>query len=99
MMASLYQPTVIRYVVFKGRVNGQDKFEQVPKGTPGAKRVREKSNTWWGRYRDAQKKPKRVSLSDVRDAAETMLNEITKRARREEAGDIDPFQDHRKKSL
>ena len=69
-MASLYRPTVIRYIDLQGR--------QVPKGTPGAKRTREKSKTFRGRYRGADGKPRTVSLCDDEDAAETMLGEIVK---------------------
>ena len=90
-MASLYRPTVIRYIDSQGR--------QVPKGTPGAKRVREKSKTFRGRYRGADGKPRTASLCDDQDAAETMLSELVKRAKREAAGDIDPFEDHRKRPL
>ena len=90
-MASVYRPTVIRYIDSQGR--------QVPKGTPAAKRTREKSKTFRGRYRGADGKPLTVSLCDDQDAAETMLNELVKRARREAAGDIDPFEDHRKRPL
>ena len=90
-MASLYRPTVIRYIDSQGH--------RVTKTTPGVRRVREKSKTWWGRFKDANGKPKRVSLSDDREVAETMLSEITKRAKREANGDIDPFEDHRKRPL
>ena len=90
-MASVYRPTVIRYIDSQGR--------QVPKGTPGAKRTREKSKTFRGRYRGADGKPRTVSLCDDQDAAETMLNELVTRAKREARGDIDPFEDHRKRPL
>ena len=90
-MASVYRPTVIRYLDSQGR--------QVPKGTPGAKRTREKSKTFRGRYRGADGKPRTVSLCDDQDAAETMLNELVTRAKREARGDIDPFEDHRKRPL
>ena len=90
-MASVYRPTVIRYIDSQGR--------QVPKGSPGAKRVREKSKTFRGRYRGADGKPRTASLCDDQDAAETMLGELVKRAKREAAGDIDPFEDHRKRPL
>ncbi len=90
-MASLYRPTVIRYVDSQGR--------QVPKGTAGAKRIREKSKTFRGRYRAADGKIRTVSLCDDLDAAETMLAEIAQRAKREARGDIDPFEVHRKRPL
>ena len=90
-MASLYRPTIIRHIDAKGR--------QVPKGTPGAKRVREKSKTFRGRYRAADGKIRTVSLCDDQDTAETMFNEIVSRAKREARGDIAPFEDHRKRPL
>jgi hypothetical protein len=90
-MSSLYRPTVIRYTDSQGR--------QVPKGTPGAKRVHSKSKTLRGRYRAADGTIRTVSLCDDRDAAETMLNELVRRARREAAGDIDPFEGHRQRPL
>ena len=90
-MATVFRPTIIRYVNSQGK--------RVPKSTAGAKRIREKSKTWWGRFRDAQGSPKRVSLCDNRGMAETMLAEIANRAKREAAGDIDPYEDHRKRPL
>ena len=90
-MASVYRPTVIRYLNAQG--------QQVPKGTPGAKRVREKSKTFRGRYRGADGKTRTASLCDDQDGAETMLNELVTRAKREARGDIDPFEDHRKRLL
>ncbi len=90
-MASLYRPTVIRYINAEGR--------QVSKGTLDAKRLRERSKTWRGRYRAADGKMRTVSLCDDRDAAETMLNDLANRAKREARGDIDPFEDHRQRTL
>ena len=90
-MASLYRPPVIRYIDSEG--------QQVPKGTAGAKRIREKSKTFRGRYRAADGKNRTVSLCDDQDAAETMFNEVVSRAKREARGDIDPFEDHRQRPL
>ena len=90
-MAGTYRPTIIRYLNAQGR--------QVPKGTPGARRVREKSKTFWGRVPDANGKPRGVALCDDADAAESMLATMKERAKRIARGDIDPFEDHRERPL
>ncbi len=90
-MASLYRPTVIRFVDATGK--------RVSKSTPGAKRVREKSDTWRGKFKGADGKSRTVTLSDDRDTAESMLADHVKRSRREAAGDVDPFEAHRKRPL
>ncbi len=90
-MAGTYRPTIIRYLNAKGR--------QVPKGTPGARRVREKSKTFWGRVPDANGKGRGVALCDDEDAAEEMLAAMKQRAKRIKRGDIDPFEEHRERPL
>ncbi len=90
-MAGTYRPTIIRYL------NAQS--QRVSKGTPGAKRVRQKSKTFWGRCADANGKVRPVALCDDADAADAMLAEMKQRAKREARGDIDPFEDHRKRPL
>ena len=90
-MAGIYRPTIIRYYDSQGR--------QVRKGTPGARRVREKSKTYWGRVADASGKVRPVALCDDADTAESMLAEMKQRAKRIARGDIDPFEDHRKQPL
>ena len=90
-MAGTYRPTIIRYLNAQGR--------QVPKGTPGARRVREKSKTFWGRVPDANGKSRGVALCDDGEAAEAMLTEMKQRAKRIARGDIDPFEDHRERPV
>ena len=90
-MAGTYRPTIIRYVNAQG--------QRVPKGTPGAKRVRVKSKTYWGRVAEENGKVRPVSLCDDADAAEAMLAEMKQRAKRVARGDIDPFEDHRQRPL
>jgi len=90
-MAGTYRPTIIRYYDSQGR--------QVRKGTPGARRVREKSKTFWGRVPDANGKLRPVALCDDADAAEDMLAAMKQRAKRIARGDIDPFEEHRKRPL
>jgi len=93
-MASIYRKTVIRYVLTEGK-----KSRQVPKGTPGARRVREKSKTYRGKYRAADGSIRDVSLCDDKVGAEEMLAALAARAKREARGDIDPFEDHRQRPL
>ena len=90
-MAGTYRPTIIRYLNAQGR--------QVPKGTPGARRVREKSKTFWGRVPDANGKVRSVALCDDADAAESMLAAMKERAKRIKRGDVDPFEDHRERPV
>ena len=90
-MAGTYRPTIIRFYDAQGR--------QVRKGTPGARRVREKSKTFWGRVPDANGKVRSVVLCDDADAAESMLAAMKERAKRIKRGDIDPFEDHRERPL
>ncbi|MFM9963595.1 MAG: tyrosine-type recombinase/integrase [Planctomycetaceae bacterium] len=90
-MSGTYRPTIIRYL------NAQ--VRQVSKGTPGARRVREKSKTFWGRVPDANGKPRGVALCDDADAAEAMLATMKERAKRIKRGDVDPFEDHRERPV
>ena len=90
-MAGTYRPTIIRYLNAQGR--------QVPKGTPGARRVREKSKTFWGRVPDANGKVRSVALCDDAEAAESMLSAMKERAKRIKRGDVDPFEEHRTRPL
>ena len=90
-MAGTYRPTIIRFYDAQGR--------QVRKGAPGARRVREKSKTYWGRVPDANGKPRGVALCDDEEAAEEMLAAMKQRAKRIKRGDIDPFEVHRERPV
>ena len=90
-MAGTYRPTIIRYINAQG--------QQVRKGTRGARRVREKSKTYRGRVPDASGKVRSVALCDDAEAAQAMLAEMKQKAKRIARGDIDPFEDHRKRPL
>ena len=90
-MSGTYRPTIIRYL------NAQS--QQVRKGTAGARRVRVKSKTYWGRVADADGKVRPVALCDDSDAAENMLAEMKQRAKRISRDDIDPFEEHRTRPL
>ena len=62
-------------------------------------KVKAKSRKWWGRFRDASGQEKRVPLAVDRTAAQSMLNEVVKKAERKAAGLTDPFEESRKKPL
>jgi integrase len=52
------------------------------------------SAKWWGRYRDASGREKRVPLAKDKTAAQKMLNDRVRKVERELAGLIDPFDEH-----
>ncbi len=96
-MAGVYRPTIIRWVDSRGSRGPRD--NPVTKETPGARPIRVKSKTFWGRVPDVNGKPQPVSLCDDEEAAETMLTALKQRAKRIKRGDIDPFEDHRERPL
>ncbi len=59
-------------------------------------KVKVKSKKWWGRYRDENGVERRVPLAMDKGAAQTMLNELVKKAERRGAGMEDPFEAHRR---
>src|SRR5262249_13395431 len=69
---------------------------KVPKGTPGAKKVKKKSAKWYGRVPGS---PRAVPLSANKVAAQQLLAEMVKKAELGRAGLGDPFEAHRKKPL
>ena len=62
-------------------------------------KVKQKSRKWWGRYRDALGRDRRVPLANDKTAAQAMLNELVRRVELERAGRLDPFEDHLKTPL
>ena len=58
-----------------------------------------KSAKWWGRYRDATNREKRVPLARDKAAAQAMLNDLVLKVERESAGIADPYEPHRKLPL
>ncbi len=90
-MAHLFKPTIVRFRLPDGKV--------VPKGTPGARKVKERTEKWYGNYRDADEIWTRVPLCADKEAAKTMLRELHRKAQREAAGDVDHFAEHRKRPL
>jgi len=62
-------------------------------------KVKGKSKKWWGQFKDAHGRLKRVPLSIDKQAAQAMLNQIVTRVEREKAGLIDPTEEQRKRPL
>jgi integrase len=69
--------------------------------TDGAsgQRVKGKSRKWWGQFKDAYGRLKRVPLAVDKMAAEAMLNAIVRKVERERAGLIDPVEEQQKRPL
>jgi integrase len=87
-MARVFKKSITRYLDAGGR--------QVPKGTPGARKVREKSAKWYGRPPGASRP---VPLSTNKAAAAIMLGELVKKAEMNRAGVGDAFEEHRRRPL
>src|SRR5262249_23002176 len=87
-MARVFKKSITRYLDDRGR--------QVPKGTAGARRVREKSAKWYGRVPGA---PKPVPLCRNKTAAEQMLADLVRKSELAKAGIVDPFEQHSKRPL
>src|SRR5262249_138442 len=78
-MPDVFKKMITRYLDTEGR--------QVPKGTPGARKVREKSRNWYGRPSGAARP---VPLCENKSAAQIMLNELEHKARLATVGLADP---------
>jgi hypothetical protein len=62
-------------------------------------KVKGKSKQWWGQYKDAHGRLKRVPLAVDKQAAQAMLTQIVQRVEREKAGLVDPTEEQRKRPL
>ena len=62
-------------------------------------KVKTRSKKWWGRYRTANGKDRRVPLAADKTAAQAMLNDLVRKAERVAAGIVDPYETHRKRPL
>jgi hypothetical protein len=87
-MPSVFKKSITRYLDAEGR--------QVPKGTPGARKVREKSAKWYGRPPGATRP---VPLCENKAAAQMMLAELVRKAEMAKAGVIDHYASPRKRPL
>jgi hypothetical protein len=90
-MARLFKPTIIRYSDLQGR--------RCKKGDPGALKKRAKSKTWRGEYRDGNNILQPVTLFTDKEASRQKLHELERKAMREQAGLVNPFEEHDKRPL
>ena len=81
-MAHLVRPQIVRYIDPKTG-------KRVPKGTPGAKRVKEKAAKWYGKGVPGWPPKKRVPLATDKGVARKMLNDLVEKAERGIAGMAD----------
>ena len=71
-MARLYRPTITRYVDAYGN--------RCRKDAPGAKKVRGRSRTWRGMYRDGDGILRQESLCSNKQASRQMLAQLQRQA-------------------
>lgn len=90
-MASLVRPWITRYVDAKGR--------QVPKNTPGARKVKRRTAKWYGQYKDADGHLQRGPLSTDKTTALQMLADLERDVEHKKVGLVDRFAEHRKASI
>lgn len=90
-MARIFKPVVTEYVDDNGR--------RARKSTPEVRKVRREAAKYYGEYRDADGRLRRVPLSTDRDAAQAMLADLLRRAERTKAGLIDPHEAHHHRRL
>jgi integrase len=62
-------------------------------------KIKTKSKKWWGQFKDANGKLKRVPLAVDKAAAQAMLNKLVKQVEREKAGLVDPTDAQRRRPL
>src|SRR5262249_5171725 len=87
-MPKVFKKSIVHYLDADGR--------QVPKGTPGARRVKEKSAKWYGRV-PGNTKP--VPLSPNKVVAQQMLAALVNKDSLEKVHGPDPFAPHRARPL
>src|SRR5262245_54374305 len=83
-MASLVKIWITRYLDQNGR--------RVKKGTPGAKKVKERSKVWYGQFKEGGRY-RRVPLYTDKTASSVKLAALVRAAERGEAGLVNPCKD------
>lgn len=97
-MATLYRPRTVEYRFKDGSYRTQD-GKRVTKNTPGAVRRVIISKFWYARYKDGNGEPVQKKLSESKETARRMLAKLTGDAQLASVGLIDPFENHRGRSL
>ncbi len=88
---AMFRKTFTRYLNADGT--------RTRKGEPGARKKRERSKDWYGRYRDADGIERTKRLATNKTAATQLLNELVKQSELGQAGVVDPFAEHAKRPL
>jgi hypothetical protein len=81
------------------RIAGPDGKPLTAAVTANGTRCRVPSPKWYGQYTNGMGVTVRLPLSENKDAARVMLNDLVTRARLERAGVVDPTTAHRKTTL
>jgi integrase len=89
-MAHLVRPWQVRYV---------KDGKRVPKGAPGAKKVKGRARKWYGQGIPGLPPRKRVPLASDKAVARQLLADLVKKAERKEVGLNDPYEQHRNRPL
>lgn len=85
-MGTLMKVWVVRYLDGQGR--------RVPRESPGARPVKETSTKWYGQFKDADGKRRRVPLCTDKAAALQMLAALERGVARNKVGLVDPYEKH-----
>jgi integrase len=90
-VATLLKPWIVRYLNPDGR--------QVAKGSPGARKVKERAAKWYGQYIDLDGRRRRVPLCTDKVAARQMLANLERDVQLGQAGMVDRYAKHRRSSI
>jgi integrase len=90
-MARLFRPYITRYV------DAQDK--RCRKDASGARKLKERSKTWRGTYKDCEGLSRTVTLCSNKQASQQMLAEFERKAHLQKSGLISPHEEHLLKPL
>jgi hypothetical protein len=90
-MASPFRQRIVSYRTPDGK--------KCTKDTPGAVKITTRTKDWYGQYRDAEGKTRRVPLCPDKAAAKQMLAKLITDAKMGRLGLTDPYSEHRKKRL
>jgi len=89
-MGSLLKPWIVRYQDAEGRF--------VAKGTPGATKVKDRAEKWYGQYKDANGKRQRVPLCTDKQAAKKLLAKLEADAKTKELYPEPPISEQERKA-
>lgn len=92
-MASLFKPTVSTYLLSDGKSRTPD-GGRVTKSTPGAIKVSRKSEIWYGKYKAANGRFRKMPLCTDKTASKQMLAKLVVDAKMARLDMTDIFEEH-----